>query len=83
MHTHILNKRLTNSAEQEEKILEQQVEFMGGYSTMDHIFTVHGLVVKHLQKYTKFYLGFVILKKAFDSVYRTVLCVVLRAGECE
>ena len=75
MHTHILNKRLTNWAEQEEKILEQQVEFMGGYSTMDNIFTLHGLVVKHLQKHTKFYLGFVILKKL--SILCTELYYVL------
>ena len=32
--THVLNKRLTRWAEQEEKILEQQAGFREGYSTV-------------------------------------------------
>ena len=35
VYTHILNKRLTGWAEQEEKILEQQAGFRAGYSTID------------------------------------------------
>ena len=64
VYTHILNKRLTGWAEQEEKILEQQAAFRAGYSTIDHIFTLYGLVQKHLQRYTKFYVAFVDLKKS-------------------
>ena len=37
VYTHILKKRLTGWAEQEEKILEQQAGFRAGYSTIDHI----------------------------------------------
>ena len=40
VYAHILNKRLTCWAEQEEKILEQQAGFRAGYSTIDHIFTL-------------------------------------------
>ena len=59
VYTHILNKRLTGWAEQEEKILEQQPGFRAGYSTIDHIFTLYGLVKKHLQRHMKFYVAFV------------------------
>ena len=53
VYTHILNKRLTCWAEQEEKIREQQAGFRAGYSTIDNIFTLYGLVQKHLQSHTK------------------------------
>ena len=78
VYTRILNKRLTGWAEQEEKILEQQAGFRAGYSTIDHIFTLYGLVQKHLQRHTKFYVAFVDFKKAFDSVNRNALWAVLR-----
>ena len=78
VYTHILNKRLTGWAEQEEKILEQQAGFRAGFSTIDHIFTLYGLVQKHLQRHTKFYVAFVDLKKAFDTVNRNALWAVLR-----
>ena len=68
VYTHIFNKRLTGWEEQQEKILEQQAGFRAGYSTIDHIFTLYGLVQKHLQRHTKFYVAFVDLKKAFDSI---------------
>ena len=78
MYTHSLNKRLTGWAEQEEKILEQQAGFRAGYSRLDHIFTHYGLVQKHLQRHSKFYVAFVDFKKAFDSVNRNALWAVLR-----
>ena len=71
MYTHILNKRLTGWAEQEEKLLEQQAVFRTGYSTMEHIFTLYRPV-------QIFYDTFVDLKKAFDSVNRNALWAVLR-----
>ena len=40
VYTHILNKRLSEWAEVEEKILEEQAGFRAGYSTVDHIFSV-------------------------------------------
>ena len=77
VYTHILNKRLTGWAEQEEKILEQQAGFRAGHSTIDHIFTLYGLVQKHLQSHTKDLrriCGF--KKKAFGSVNRNALWAV-------
>ena len=59
MYTHVLNKRLTRLADQEEKILEQQAGFREGYSTVDHNFTLYGLVQKDLQRNTKLCVAFV------------------------
>ena len=63
VYTHVLNKRLARWAEQKERILEQQAGFREGYSTVDHIFTLYGLVQKYLQRNTKLYVAFVDLKK--------------------
>ena len=61
--THIMNKRLTRWAEQEEKILEQQAGFRGGHSAVDHIVTSCGLVQRYLQRNTKLYVAFADVKK--------------------
>ena len=73
VYTHILNKRLSEWAEVEEKILEEQAGFRAGYSTVDHIFSLYATVQKYLLKHTKLYLAFVDFKKAFDSVNRNAL----------
>jgi hypothetical protein len=78
VYTHILNRRLTEWAVDEEKIIEQQAGFRAGYSTIDHIFTLYALVQKYLQKNTKLYVAFVDFKKAFDTVNRNELWAVLR-----
>ena len=65
VNTHILNKRLARWAEQEEKNLEQRAGFIVGYSTVDHIFTLYGLVQRYLQRNIKLYVAFVDLKKSF------------------
>ena len=78
MYTHILNRRLTEWAGNEEKIISQQAGFRAGYSTIDHSFTLYALVQRYLQKNTKMYLAFVDFKKAFDTVNRNALWAVLR-----
>ena len=65
VYTHVLNKGLRRSADQEKKILEQQVGFREGYSTVDHIFTLYGLVQRYLQRNIKLYVAFVDFKKSF------------------
>ena len=62
----------------EEKIIEEQAGFRAGYSTVDHIFSLHAMVQKYLLKHTKLYVGFVDFKKAFDSVNRNALWSVSR-----
>ena len=46
VYTHILNKRLSEWAEVEEKILGEQAGFRAGYSTVDHIFSLYAMVQK-------------------------------------
>lgn len=78
VYTHILNKRLTQWAQKEEKHIEEQAGFRSGYSTIDHIFTLYALVQRFLKRNTKLYVAFVDFKKAFDSVNRNILWHVLR-----
>ena len=63
VYIHILNRRLTNWAEREDKLLEEQAGFRSGYSTVDHICTLYALVQKYLMKNSKLYVAFVDLKK--------------------
>ena len=65
-------------ADQEEKTLEQQAGFREGYSTVDHIFTLYGLVQRYLQRNTKLYVAFVDFITVFDPVSINALWVVLR-----
>ena len=78
VYTHILNKRLSEWAEMEGKIVEEQAGFRADYSTVDHIFTLYAIVQKFLLRHTKLYVAFVDFKKAFDSVNRNALWSVLR-----
>ena len=73
VYNHILNRRLTNWAEREDKVIEEQAGFRSGYSTVDHIFTLYALVQKYLMKNSKLYVAFVDFIKAFDSVIKYVL----------
>ena len=47
--------------------------FRKDYSTIDHIFTLHAMVSKHLKKNKKQYVAFADFRKAFDTVKRNVL----------
>ena len=86
VYTHILNRRLTNWAEREDKLIEEQAGFRSDYSTMDHIFTLYALVQKYIMKNSKLYVAFVDIKKTLDSVHKNVLWHVLRKssikGKC-
>ena len=52
---------------------EEQAGFRSGYSTIDHIFTLHTLVDLYLYKKERLYCAFIDYKKAFDFVDRTLL----------
>ena len=69
MFTKILNNRLTNWAEDNDKMYEVQGGFTKGKSTIDQIFVFQSLVSTYLSKKRgRFYTVFVDFAKAFDSV---------------
>lgn len=77
-YTAILNKRLVHWIEDNSKLTESQAGFRRGYSTFDHIFTLHAIVEKCLSKRGgKLYACYVDLKLAFDSVQREPLFDIL------
>lgn len=78
--TSIINTRLYNWAEEENKICEEQAGFRRGYSTVDHIFTLVSIIKNCLygNKKKKFYVAFVDYKQAFDSVNRQNLWLILQ-----
>ena len=81
--TSILNNRLTKWAEQEHKICEEQAGFRKNYGTSDHIFTLVSMIKQCLfgSKKSKFYVAFIDYAKAFDSVDRESLWMILRKIE--
>ena len=69
-YTSILNQRLYNWLEENDKIAEGQAGFRKQYSTIDHVFTLYAIAQKRLsRKGHKLYVAFVDFKKAFDSVH--------------
>ena len=78
VYTPVLNKRLSERAEVEEKIIEEQAGFRAGYSTVwPYIFSVCD-GTKILTQAHKVVWAFVDFKKPFDSVNRNALWSVLR-----
>ena len=76
--TAILNRRLYDWLEKENKIKENQAGFRKKYSTIDHVFTLHAIVQSQLNKKgRKLYVAFVDFKKAFDNVNHSKLLEVL------
>jgi hypothetical protein len=78
--TSILNKRLYNWAEKEHKICEEQAGFRKSYATVDHVYTLMSMIKKSLfgLRKSKFYVAFIDYQKAFDSVDRESLWLVLK-----
>ena len=52
---------------------EEQAGFRPEYSTMDHIFTLHGIIDYYLQMKGRVYVAFVDYTKAFDLIDRSSL----------
>ena len=70
LFTAILNSRLNSFIDHHDILNENQAGFRSGYSTTDHIFTLHILseILKHNKK--KLFCSFIDFSKAFDSVWR-------------
>ena len=67
--TKILNTRLVNWADDNDKMFQEQCGFTKGKSTVDQIFILNALVQKYLtKKGGRFYCIYVDFSKAFDSV---------------
>ena len=75
--TRILNGRLMAVAEK--ILLEQQSGFRKGRGTTDQIFCVRQMIEKHIEHQDPLYMAFIDLKKAYDSVSRSLLMSILRA----
>ena len=76
--TTIINKRLTEWVEGNGTIFEGQAGFRSGYATVDNIFTLHACIQKHLQKRKgKLYVAFVDFQRAYDSINRNKLFLIL------
>ena len=77
--TAVLNKRLYNWAEIENKISFEQAAFRKKFSTTDHIFTLVTIIRNRIfsQRSGKVYVCFVDYKKAYDSINRNSLWKIL------
>ena len=72
----LINDRVTKFAEINNIIGEEQAGFRAGYSTHDHIFTLHSIIDLYLNKFgyrKRLYCAFVDYQKAFDLVDRSSL----------
>ena len=73
LFTAILNNRLNTFLQYHDLLEENQAGFRAGYSTTDHIFTLHTLTEILKVKRKKLYCSFIDFSKAFDSVWRVGL----------
>lgn len=73
LFTAILNQRLNDYLNHNNILNENQAGFRAGYSTVDHIFTLHTITELLKQEKKKLFCLFVDYSKAFASVWRTGL----------
>ena len=77
LFTALLNDRLTEFVNVNKIIGEEQAGFRSGYSTHDHIFTLHTIIDLYLNMFNKkqkrLYCAFIDYSKAFDLVDRALL----------
>ena len=69
MFTKLVNNRLSEWGNDEEKLSDFQAGFRTGKSVTDHVFVLQSMIRKYLgKKGERFYSIFVDFSKAFDSV---------------
>ena len=73
LFTTLHNNRLSLFIEEHNTISEAQTAFRKGYSTLDHIFTLHHLINILKKRKKKLYCAFVDFEKSFDTVPRIKL----------
>jgi len=72
LFTSILTDRLLSWSEDEDKLIDNQFGFRSGKSTIDAIFTLHGIISHQLENKEKLVCAFVDFPKAFDKVDRKI-----------
>lgn len=75
--TSIITERIQNWADNNNVIDEEQAGFRKGYSTLDNMFILQGIVHRYLNRKRKLYVAFVDFRKAFDTVDRLALWKIL------
>ena len=73
LFTFILNERLKLFLSCNKILCEEQPGFRNGYSTSDHMFSLHFIIHLYLIKGKRLYGAFVDYHKAFDSIHRVTL----------
>ena len=73
LFTACINARLTEYLNCAGLIGEEQAGFRESYSTLDHIFTLHGLIELYLHRRKRIYCAFIDYRKAFDLIDRSSL----------
>ena len=73
LFTSVINNRLTEFINASGSMGDEQAGFRYGYSTTDHIFTLHAIVNMYLHQSKRIYCAFIDYKKAFDFVDRSSL----------
>ena len=76
LFTALINERLNKFVNVNNILGEEQAGFRSGYSTQDHIFTLHTLIDLYLNKFGPkkiLYCAFIDYRKAFDLVDRSSL----------
>ena len=73
LFTALLNYRLTKYLDATGTIGDEQAGFRHGYSTIDHIFTLHAIIDLYLRRGKRLYIAFIDYRKAFDFVDRVSL----------
>ena len=75
---HVINTRIQEWTEEHGWVSEEQAGFRKGYSTIDNIFTLHGIIERYLGRKKKVYAAFIDYHKAFDSISRDALFSILK-----
>ena len=73
LFSRIISKRLGIYLEQFNILGPEQTGFRKGYSTLDNIFALYGIIDLLLAKHKRLYCGFLDYEKAFDKVERALL----------
>ena len=68
LFTSVLNTRITKFLDVNDSIGQEQAGFRNNFSTIDHLFTLYGLIDVLLSRKKRLYVSFLDFEKAFDKV---------------
>ena len=69
LFTSVLNNRIAKFLEENDSLGQEQAGFRNNYSTIDHLFTIYGLIDVLLARKKRLYVAFLDFEKAFDKVH--------------